>query len=290
MRRLYRSHSASTIYRDRLSSIAASSVSKHPVSIYPRRRSRPNESRIHQYLSRPSDSSSLCQEVQLSSPSETDFPEDYITNLNSSRKQERTSNSTSKILEEPQEQQATASRTIRDNSETSENSQEHQHPTSSISNIPSSAMSSRRSGHSSSAKGSSRRQTSHVSSLFNFSKSIPLHFIFDHSLTFFQQSTAQLIESLNTRRVNTMTELRRIERIAAESSAEDSLAFQGPMTSAWNAYVTSNNMLNELRGLTRNYPFSSAALDDAKWRVSNDPESNRSWNYAWLVLVKLRDE
>lgn len=87
-----------------------------------------------------------------------------------------------------------------------------------------------------------------------------------------------------------MTELRRIERIAAESSAEDQLAFQGPMTSAWNAYVTSNNMLNELRGLTRNYPFSSEALDDAKWRVSNDPESNRSWNYAWLVLVKLRDE
>ena len=87
-----------------------------------------------------------------------------------------------------------------------------------------------------------------------------------------------------------MTELRRIERIAAESSASDQLAFQQPMTSAWNAYVTSNNMLNELRGLTRNYPFSSEALDDAKWRVSNDPESNRSWNYAWLVLVKLKNE
>jgi len=110
------------------------------------------------------------------------------------------------------------------------------------------------------------------------------------SLTFFQQGTAQLIESLNTHRVNTLTELCRIERVAASSSSEDQLAFQEPMTQAWTYYVTSNNMLNELRGLTRNYPFSSEALDDAKWRVSNDPQSNRSWNYAWLVLTKMKDE
>jgi len=62
------------------------------------------------------------------------------------------------------------------------------------------------------------------------------------------------------------------------------------MTQAWTYYVNSHNLLNELRGLTRNYPFSNALLDDAKWRVSNDPASNRSWNYAWLVLVKIRDE
>ncbi len=105
-----------------------------------------------------------------------------------------------------------------------------------------------------------------------------------------QQNTAQLIESLNTHRVNTLTELCRIERVAATASDEDALAFQEPMTSAWTYYVTSNNLLNELRGLTRNYPFSSEALDMAKWRVNNDPESNRSWNYAWLVLVKMRDE
>lgn len=110
------------------------------------------------------------------------------------------------------------------------------------------------------------------------------------SLAFLQQSTAQLIESLNTHRVNTLTELCRIERVAATASDEDALAFQGPMTQAWTYYVTSNNLLNELRGLTRNYPFSSECLDDAKWRVSNDPESNRSWNYAWLVLIKMRDE
>ncbi|EPE26695.1 hypothetical protein GLAREA_02608 [Glarea lozoyensis ATCC 20868] len=105
-----------------------------------------------------------------------------------------------------------------------------------------------------------------------------------------QQSVSQLIDSLNTHRVNTLTELRRIERVAADSSEEDQLAFQGPMTSAWTYYVTSNNLLSELRGLTRNYPFSSEMLDDAKWRVSNDPDSNRSWNYAWLVLIKIQDD
>ncbi|CAG8984008.1 hypothetical protein HYALB_00009017 [Hymenoscyphus albidus] len=99
-----------------------------------------------------------------------------------------------------------------------------------------------------------------------------------------------LIESLNTHRVNTLTELRRIERVAAESSDADAFAFQTPMTSAWTYYVTSNNLLSELRNLTRNYPFSSDMLDAAKWRVSNDPDSNRSWNYAWLVLVKTKDD
>lgn len=81
--------------------------------------------------------------------------------------------------------------------------------------------------------------------------------------------------------MNTLTELCRIERVAADSSEEDQLLFQGPMTQAWSYYVSSNNMLNELRGLTRNYPFSRDALDDAKYRVDNDPDSNRSWNYAW---------
>ncbi|RDW79953.1 hypothetical protein BP6252_04591 [Coleophoma cylindrospora] len=108
-----------------------------------------------------------------------------------------------------------------------------------------------------------------------------------HSTT---QTTAQLIASLNTHRVNTLTELCRIERVAAESSSEDQILFQEPMTSAWTHYVTSHQLLNELRGLTRNYPICGALLDDAKWRVSNDPNSNRSWNYAWLCLAKIRDD
>lgn len=32
--------------------------------------------------------------------------------------------------------------------------------------------------------------------------------------------------------------------------------------------------------------FSSECLDDAKRRVHQDPASNRSWNYCWLVLAK----
>ena len=105
-----------------------------------------------------------------------------------------------------------------------------------------------------------------------------------------QSSADQLIECLRTRRVNTLTELRRIERIAASSSETDQARFQEPMTLAWKHYVDSNNLLNELRNLTRNYPFSSECLDEAKWLVLNDPESNRSWNVAWLVLTKIQDE
>jgi hypothetical protein len=103
-------------------------------------------------------------------------------------------------------------------------------------------------------------------------------------------STSQLCEALNTHRINTLAELRRIERVAADAPEEDQTTFQGPITSAWTYYVTSHQMLNELRNLTRNYPFSSDVLDDAKYRVSQDPESNRSWNYARLVLIKIRNE
>lgn len=62
------------------------------------------------------------------------------------------------------------------------------------------------------------------------------------------------------------------------------------MTSAWAHYVNSNNFLSELRGLTKNYPFSSECLDEAKWKVIGDPASARSWNYCWLVLTKIQTE
>ena len=100
-----------------------------------------------------------------------------------------------------------------------------------------------------------------------------------------------MIESLQTHRVNTLTELCRIERVAAAcESEEDTRAFQGPMTAAWDYYVSSNQMLSELRGRTRNYPFCGDILVDAQMRVRSDPESNRSWNLAWLCLVKINDE
>lgn len=69
----------------------------------------------------------------------------------------------------------------------------------------------------------------------------------------------------------------------------DARAFQEPMTSAWVYYVSSNQFLTELRGLTRNYPFSYDLLSDAESRVRADPESNKSWNLAWLCLMKIRD-
>lgn len=63
------------------------------------------------------------------------------------------------------------------------------------------------------------------------------------------------------------------------------------MTAAWVYYVTSSNqLLAELRGLTRSYPIAAEIVADAYGRVTMDPESNRSWNLAWLCLVKMRDD
>ncbi|OHF03281.1 hypothetical protein CORC01_01334 [Colletotrichum orchidophilum] len=105
------------------------------------------------------------------------------------------------------------------------------------------------------------------------------------------RSIQQLIESLETHRVNTLTELCRIERVAATcENEEDALAFQGPMTAAWDYYVNSNQFLTELRGLTRSYPLCSDILYDAHVRVRNDPNSNKSWNLAWLCLVKIQED
>lgn len=60
------------------------------------------------------------------------------------------------------------------------------------------------------------------------------------------------------------------------------------MTAAWTYYVSSHSLLTELRALTRSYPFSSHCVEEAKRRVYADPESNRSWNLAWLVLRKIQ--
>lgn len=100
-----------------------------------------------------------------------------------------------------------------------------------------------------------------------------------------------MIESLQSHSVNTLTELVRIERVAATCEDEnDAVAFQSPMTEAWNFYVGSNQFLVELRGLTKSYPFCGDILVDAQMRVRNDPQSNRSWNMAWLCLRKIVDE
>ncbi|MCJ1396347.1 hypothetical protein MMC18_009237 [Xylographa bjoerkii] len=102
-----------------------------------------------------------------------------------------------------------------------------------------------------------------------------------------QAEKASLIQSLRTHRVNTLIELRRIEKVFANLNTPD---VTEPMTSAWAHYVNSNNLLSELRGLTKNYPFSSECLDEAKWMVIGDPQSTRSWNYCWLVLQKAKNQ
>lgn len=102
-----------------------------------------------------------------------------------------------------------------------------------------------------------------------------------------QSEKAILIQSLRTHRVNTLIELRRIEKVFAALSSAD---VTEPMTSAWAHYVNSNNLLSELRGLTKSYPFSAECLDEAKWMVIADPESVQSWNYCWLVLQKIKNQ
>ncbi|MCJ1481110.1 hypothetical protein MMC06_001266 [Schaereria dolodes] len=102
-----------------------------------------------------------------------------------------------------------------------------------------------------------------------------------------QADKEKLLRSLRTHSVNTLVELRRIEKILAYQASPD---ITEPMTSAWAHYVNSNNLLSELRGLTKNYPFSSECLDEAKWQVIGDPASTRSWNYCWLVLTKIQCE
>lgn len=96
-----------------------------------------------------------------------------------------------------------------------------------------------------------------------------------------------MLKSLRTHRVNTLTELRRIEKLFAGDGARP---VTEAMTTAWAHYVNSNNLLSELRGMTKNYPFSSECLDEAKWQVIGDPSSARSWNYCWLILTKIKSQ
>ncbi|ODA76443.1 hypothetical protein RJ55_07712 [Drechmeria coniospora] len=106
-----------------------------------------------------------------------------------------------------------------------------------------------------------------------------------------RDSTLRLVESLTTHRVNTLTELCRIERMASSCADEtDARAFQRPMTAAWIRYVTSHQMLTELRGLTSRFPFCGDIVREAYGRVRRDPTSNRSWNLAWLVLRRIEED
>ena len=85
-----------------------------------------------------------------------------------------------------------------------------------------------------------------------------------------QAQKQALITALNEHRINTIGELRRIERIFATLGSSD---LTQPITSAFKMlesalsfesvhchssgvyYVNSDSLLTEMRGLTRNYPF-----------------------------------
>jgi hypothetical protein len=104
-----------------------------------------------------------------------------------------------------------------------------------------------------------------------------------------------VIDVLSSGRINTLGDLCRMERtlINAMQPRVDHLRESPAMellASAWMNYVQSNNLLSELRNLTRDYPFSSELLDEAKELVMQDPSRDRSWNYAWLVLTKIEEE
>ncbi|KAL9635393.1 MAG: hypothetical protein Q9164_003484 [Protoblastenia rupestris] len=96
-----------------------------------------------------------------------------------------------------------------------------------------------------------------------------------------------MLHSLRTHRVNTLTELRRIEK---SLTSDDSTDVTEAMTAAWAHYVNSNNLLSELRGMTKNYPFSSECLDEAKWQVIGDPEKRVSSTLFKPLQVSLRLE
>ncbi|ORX97863.1 hypothetical protein BCR34DRAFT_628508 [Clohesyomyces aquaticus] len=96
-----------------------------------------------------------------------------------------------------------------------------------------------------------------------------------------------MIHALRSRHVNTLVELRRVEKAFALLGSPD---VTEPMTAAWSYYVNSHSLLTELRSLTKNYPFSSECLEEAKRRVFSDPQSNRSWNFCWLVLSKIQND
>ncbi|KAL9599639.1 MAG: hypothetical protein Q9219_003723 [cf. Caloplaca sp. 3 TL-2023] len=94
----------------------------------------------------------------------------------------------------------------------------------------------------------------------------------------------RLVTSIRSHSINTLPELRRIERIFAALNAPDTVE---PMKNAWIYYVNSHNLLNELRGLTKNFPFSSECLDEAKARVSGSPGGA---NHCWKVLKYIQNQ
>lgn len=107
-------------------------------------------------------------------------------------------------------------------------------------------------------------------------------------------STTEITRHLSTLRghlVNTLTGLRYIEKqLIPLSSHPSHPTVVQEMTNAWSHYVDTN-FLNELRRLTKQYPFSEELFRDAKERVRGGGyRSWNSWNMAWVMLRVMEEE
>jgi hypothetical protein len=98
-----------------------------------------------------------------------------------------------------------------------------------------------------------------------------------------------MLSTLRHHRVNTLTELHRIEKalISLPNFYTDCMPY---LTEAWAHYVRSNNLLNEMRGLTRQYPISAEMVEEARQMVYADGSTSTCWNLAYLVLAKIWNE
>lgn len=61
------------------------------------------------------------------------------------------------------------------------------------------------------------------------------------------------------------------------------------VSDAWTHYVDSRNLLTELRGLTREYPFSVELVDEGRRCAEESGRMSVSWCLAWVVLLELKD-
>ncbi|KAL8866539.1 MAG: hypothetical protein Q9174_006245, partial [Haloplaca sp. 1 TL-2023] len=96
-----------------------------------------------------------------------------------------------------------------------------------------------------------------------------------------------LLRSLRAHNINTLSELRRIERLFSALNAPDT---EQPMREAWTYYVDSNTLLNELRGLTKTYPFGEGCLDEAKNRVNGNGGNGSQGGKCFKVLKEIREK
>ncbi|KAL8852052.1 MAG: hypothetical protein Q9221_003077 [Calogaya cf. arnoldii] len=99
-------------------------------------------------------------------------------------------------------------------------------------------------------------------------------------------SLPALLHSLRSHTINTLPALRRTERLIASlpTSHPQKPEIAKALHEAWIYYVDYHHLLNELRGLTKNFPFSESCLEEAKRGTSKG-----SGNYCYGVVKRVRD-